>query len=522
MGLLALGDHGNLAGSKGKRITRKVAWMDLTDEQKEIVARDLRSGEILKIMAFAGTGKTSTLVDYTRSRPHLRFLYLAFNKSVQQEAAEKFPPHVTCRTSHALAFRSHGHRHKNRLVAGFKANTVMAVLQLSLYEDARFAIDTLYNYLISEAPRVNRGHIPSQARAFYQQRQGTMPDFVVLANRLGRLMCDGSDPRIGMLHDGYLKLYQLSRPRLPFDCVLLDEAQDINPVTAALVLAQTEPEPGGAPPASLIVVGDSHQQIYSFRGARDALRHIRATHTRYLTRSFRFGNTIAAVANMVLRVFKGERRRIVGTVRSEPKPPWDPRRCTLIARTNAALFDKAAQLHRTHRIGFVGGARGYRLHLLKDVHFLFTRKARHISDPYIRGFDGYNDLKTYAVAVEDIELLSICKVVENHPSELPTMVDGIMAKAVDPVQAEVVLTTAHKAKGLEWQNVLLLDDYPKLVAGGKLIPRSEIDPDEINLIYVALTRTIANLRFDKACTIPDFIRQVRIDRKHGNQIYPSP
>jgi F-box protein 18 (helicase) len=41
----------------------------LTNEQKDIIACDLAPGEILKIMAFAGTGKTSTLVEYTKKRP---------------------------------------------------------------------------------------------------------------------------------------------------------------------------------------------------------------------------------------------------------------------------------------------------------------------------------------------------------------------------------------------------------------------------------------------------------------------
>ncbi|MDA8140896.1 MAG: hypothetical protein M0036_19785, partial [Desulfobacteraceae bacterium] len=81
----------------------------LTEEQQAVVACDLQPGQSLKIMAFAGTGKTSTLIAYAQARPHLRFLYVAFNKSVQLEAAEKFPANVVARTAHALAFRTHGH-----------------------------------------------------------------------------------------------------------------------------------------------------------------------------------------------------------------------------------------------------------------------------------------------------------------------------------------------------------------------------------------------------------------------------
>jgi len=78
--------------------------IQITNEQEEIINCDLLPGKILKIMAFAGTGKTTTLVEYTKRRPKIRFLYIAFNKSVQLEAARKFPGNVTARTTHSLAF----------------------------------------------------------------------------------------------------------------------------------------------------------------------------------------------------------------------------------------------------------------------------------------------------------------------------------------------------------------------------------------------------------------------------------
>jgi len=75
-----------------------------------------------------------------------------------------------------------------------------------------------------------------------------------------------------MLHDGYLKLYQLSNPVLQYDCILLDEAQDINPVTGEIIFSQSRAFNFYSKKTSIILVGDSHQQIYSFRGARDQRR----------------------------------------------------------------------------------------------------------------------------------------------------------------------------------------------------------------------------------------------------------
>ena len=40
--------------------------MTLTSEQEEIITSELLPGEVLKINAFAGTGKTTTLVEYVK------------------------------------------------------------------------------------------------------------------------------------------------------------------------------------------------------------------------------------------------------------------------------------------------------------------------------------------------------------------------------------------------------------------------------------------------------------------------
>lgn len=78
--------------------------MVLTDEQANAV--DLfKSARSLKISAFAGTGKTSTLTAVAKSTS-AHGLYLAFNKSIAAEAAEKFPRTVDCRTTHSIAYRS--------------------------------------------------------------------------------------------------------------------------------------------------------------------------------------------------------------------------------------------------------------------------------------------------------------------------------------------------------------------------------------------------------------------------------
>ena len=64
--------------------------MKLTREQESIINS---TGDI-KINAVAGSGKTTTVTLYAKSRPaDSRILYLAFNKSVKLEAVQKFAKH---------------------------------------------------------------------------------------------------------------------------------------------------------------------------------------------------------------------------------------------------------------------------------------------------------------------------------------------------------------------------------------------------------------------------------------------
>lgn len=74
--------------------------MNFTHEQEPAINSLAR---IVKHVAFAGTGKTTTLVGYAKARPQCRLLYLCYNKSVEISAKQKFPPNVTCKKAHGLA-----------------------------------------------------------------------------------------------------------------------------------------------------------------------------------------------------------------------------------------------------------------------------------------------------------------------------------------------------------------------------------------------------------------------------------
>jgi hypothetical protein len=108
----------------------------------------------------------------------------------------------------------------------------------------------------------------------------------------GKAWADLQNPDHGVVrfdHDHYLKIWALTQPTIPVDFLLLDEAQDTNPVVEQVFLDQRDH-------AQLVMVGDSAQAIYGWRGARDVMTGFDGTRLS-LSRSFRFGPALAAEAN---------------------------------------------------------------------------------------------------------------------------------------------------------------------------------------------------------------------------------
>ena len=106
--------------------------MNFTEEQIAIIAA---TGDI-KINAVAGSGKTTTIIEYAKTRPQgSKILYIAFNKSVKIEASKRFAAigltNVTVETAHSLAYKhivfSHQYKVKSQ---DYKINEIAEMLNL--------------------------------------------------------------------------------------------------------------------------------------------------------------------------------------------------------------------------------------------------------------------------------------------------------------------------------------------------------------------------------------------------------
>lgn len=498
--------------------------MDLTDEQRLVVASN---SEALRVIAFAGAGKTSTLRAYAEARPEMHFLFLAFNRAIKQEAATKFPKNVSCFTTHGLAYGSVGSSFKHKLVNSVRANQATKALGfdggIKGIIRGRLALNALTHFLASPY------------NGFDEFREAVVDEdhseyAVEDAKKLWEAMIDPRNTEMPMLHDGYLKLYQLSGPRLNYDCILFDEAQDANPVTLEIVRNQE---------CRKIFVGDPHQQIYQFRRATNAMDDPLLTDTLYLTQSFRFGRHIATTANAILAM-KRERNLVRGG-RTSPNSDSS----AFLARGNAAIFTKAASLATAGKgVHFVGGIEGYRLDLLLDVWCLWRGHRQAIRDPLIRHFKSYSDLAQYAESQRERDLMAWVNLIKKHakPLDIPREVSAVRKLCLEkPVQNELCVATVHKSKGLEFGTVEIAEDFPKpklidlpndrsfnpdhwqygprrcpwLWEGGHFKGAIVFPTEEINLRYVAATRAEKNLN-DSAWSGPDLSEILRYINR-----YPS-
>lgn len=450
--------------------------MQFTDEQEAILESDAPR---LRAKAYAGCTKTSTQVEYARRRPNKRFLYIAYNASVREEAQERFPPNVQCVTSHGLAHRAFGRPYQHKL-----GNPKPLDLTRTFgwdYQSASAVLNTVTAFMHSADAEI--GEVHAIAAGVRPERTGAAVD---AAARVWESMTDRGQNSLRLPHDGYLKLYQLTSPKLTsIDGMLCDEWQDANPVVVDIVQRQK---------CGKFYVGDPYQAIYAWRGAVNALDVCDVDAEFRLTTSFRFGSGVADLASRLLHDWCSEEVPLRGAGPLETV--WTVDRSapyTLLARTNCGLFDGAvAALANPNGFGFTGGIKGYKFDLILDGYRLYTGKLNEVRDPTLQQLGDWAQLKLYADEVDDKEFKALIRVVEDYKGSIPQYVSQIVAAARDDGPVGITLSTAHKAKGLEFDSVVLLDDFRPLEMRRDHTTGIVAGPDaqEVNLIYMALTRSL--------------------------------
>lgn len=487
--------------------------VNYTEQQNAIIHSPAK---IIVAKAFAGAGKTTTAIGYADARPNERMLYVAFNKGIQEEAAARFGSNVTCRTTHSLAYAEVGKHYAKRISRPWRALVLKNETGITSIKDAAITQSILNGFFHSDSDDIQAYH-GNEAADQFGAADHEIHACVALARGVWRRMLDRSDS-VSIPDDAYLKMWALSKPKLRYDRIIFDEAQDANPVTAQIIRGQTH--------AGLLYIGDPHQSIYGFRGATNAMNDFAETAKHLnLSQTWRFGPRIAYVANCILGELKGEKVLIEGMGTDSNYVKGAP--ITKLARTNAQLFKDAAQ-RMGEGIHWVGGSKNYQLGRLLEAFNLYSGKRDQITDPFLRHFGSWAEMQNYAEEAKDPETRVLAEVVDEFRNETPHLVHMIKQNEVlDAKQAETILTTAHKAKGLDWDFVQLAEDFEVLAeteAELAIDPNAPVPEQELNLLYVAATRAKKRLQLNEESlnwikALPEHraARQLAVDKRDRRQ-----
>jgi len=465
---------------------KDAAVVTFSDQQNTVIHCP---SKIIVVNAFAGTGKTTTAVGYAAARPNKRMLYIAFNKGIQEEAKARFGPNVECRTTHSLAYSAVGRHYQSRLARPWRTLTLRNEAAIVSVRDAAIVQAILGKFFQSTATEITYQHGEEAALEFNADER-EIHACSHLARNVWKRMQDRQD-KISIPDDAYLKMWALTRPKLDFDHIIFDEAQDSNPVIEQVVRDQAH--------ASLLYIGDRHQSIYAFRGANNAMDGFSDSAKQlHLSQTWRFGPRIAHVANLILGELKGEKVKIEGMGTDAKYEKGAP--VTKLARTNAQLFKDAAQ-RQGKGVHWIGGSKNYRIDRLLDAFNLYSNNRSEIKDPIVRQFSSWIEMQQYAEEAKDREIKVLADVIDEYRKDTPGLVRAIQENEVmSASDAQLVLTTAHKAKGLDWDYVSIAEDFEVLAeteADLAVDPLAAIEEQEINLLYVAATRAKKRLQLNE-------------------------
>ena len=469
--------------------------MNPTPEQQYCI--DLAvAGNPLKVTAGAGTGKTSTLVEMASAMRQKRGLYLAFGTANREDADKRFPrPSVVCKTGHQLGYagmnvglyykkRLEG-RMTNRIAADrlslpeffYYGVTGRADYELSSNAMASLAIAAIANFCHSKDRVMGLQHAPwaDLTIAEEQTRNEVAKQVLFYGRRLWGELCK-PDSQLPITHDYYLKWWALGNPRIDRDYIMLDEAQDSNGVLLGIVEAQRH--------AQLILVGDRHQAIYEWRGAINAMEFDNGFKEAQLTRSFRFGPAVAETANAVLQHYLKSDFRVVGHEPIKSKVgSFAAIPDVAICRTNQLCMERIMEFQGTGvKVGMADKARKQMELLLDGAEALMAGRRTSVKDFML--FRDWAEVEEYASTQEGRDMAVLVKQIETYG--LAKLKD-VLLNTVRDVESDVMVTTAHKSKGMEWPSVSMGGDFEHPLG------ERAFTPADGNLLYVAATRAKTQL-----------------------------
>lgn len=456
--------------------------MKLTDEQQNVI-NSLQLGNSLKVQAFAGTGKSSMLAEAFNEKM-IKGIYVTFNKAAAEEMKGKFYNGVqadeTVFTSHSLAYRQVGKNYKLQLQKKNYKNYDFLKLKTFHIGALKFTpatqwsiiLKSIHNLTSSGSEWITKDHICEAVGSYtyseIEQHQVADQLFPAVDETVTR-MCDKNQTALGISHDFYLWLWMRkiitpeSRMKFPYQSlVVVDEAQDSNGSLLNLLVNLEN---------QICFVGDAYQQIYEWRGARNAIQSLDLPEM-VLSKSFRMTDKIAKICEKIIG------REIVGT---ENPPDNIPGWGILCRRQFDVIKWVLTELDAGRTVALDNSYSG----LFYDIEEMQRFRRGIISKWDFYG--NYDSLVAHISEFPDDEETKQIYLLEKFLTGLGIEPQDIKNKLTNPHYAEVEVSTIHRAKGRQWQSVdldLALDRVSN--------PHT---PEIQKLIYVGCSRASEDLDF---------------------------
>lgn len=481
--------------------------IQLSHYQERILDMALNSDDNLIVNATAGSGKSFILKAIAQKLPvNLRVMYATFDKRSVQDIGGQLPSGVEASTWHSYGYRQvRRHFSSGGLVEEVVVNNKKnSEIFKELREDEPLASKKILsdNYaeilgLVSFVKNVlgeYEFHRIGQGVLFTEQdnycigfAQKILTESIMRADA-GEIDFDDmiflpASGRVGVQRE--------------HDLVLCDEAQDLNPAQIELVKKACN---------RTIIVGDRNQAIYLFRGAdslsMDLLQsHFNATpmplsityrnpisHVNYVNQQFPWISHEVNPSNTeqgFLGAFSQDRF-------TDAVQPND----MAICRFNAPLVPLALSLIADGKTAYVAGrdiGKGLIKMLKSSTRFLKAEDMKSVitaiheyTQKKVQKFEEAGNSTTGLIDQRDTLIAVALSDGITNRFELENRITALF----DDDRPGVKLSTVHRAKGSEAENVYIIDR--------QAMPFGKGDPtEERNVLFVALTRSKKNMGFVK-------------------------
>jgi DNA helicase-2/ATP-dependent DNA helicase PcrA len=483
-----------------------------TEEQERIFLFIRKRPENVLIKAYAGAGKTSTVVEAVKLLPKDKsIMFLAFNKHIQEELKTKLPEHVRCYTTYGLGTSAIKRKYGDKIQFDeFKADKIILKKSKSWDLHDEFKSQEKIDFYLNSIKKlcnlcrltltVKPEYIPYIADR-YEINNLSKPQDI---KRVLKILDEMSSNRetFDFTDMVYLPAIDNSIWMFPQDYVFVDEVQDVNRCQIKMIekILKRDKKTGKIL-GRLITVGDFFQGIYGFNAADEKsfewFEKFPNTKTLPLSHSFRCAKNIIIEAQKLVPDIKALDNAPDGIVREGDVLSEAESGDFVLCRTTMPLVKLFFLFLLQHKKAIVKGS-DIGVHLIELIgniktldelkifweqeliNFRQDLKSKGVLNPFEHS--GY-------VALEDkVSTLLFLAKISTDIEDLKTKIRTIFTDEIKGI----CLSTVHKAKGLEANRVFIVrpDLLPlKAVKGWQQI-------QETNLQYVAITRAKTELIYD--------------------------